>query len=64
MKPNSTSTTHNPAYLNRPKAPWEYHIPMWSGRPARDRVIGPEDVTDLVIALNTARSLDELYRMV
>ena len=59
---NSTSTTraYRAVDTARPKAPWDYHIPMWAGRPDRSRVIGADDVTDLVIMLNTARSIDEL----
>jgi len=33
------------------------YVPWLEGRPERSTVIGPEDVTNLLIALNTARDL-------
>ena len=61
---NFASTTRRTVDVTRPKATWDYHIPMWSGRPVRDHVIGAEDVMNLVIILNTARSIDDLCGMV
>ena len=37
------------------------YIPFLGGRPARETVIGNEDVIDLSIALNTCRTLEELF---
>ena len=34
-------------------------IPLFSGRPARERVIGREDLMDLDILLHTSNSLEE-----
>ena len=39
-------------------------IPFKGGRPARNTVIGKEDVLNLSIALNTAKSLDEFLAQV
>ena len=36
------------------------YIPFLGGRPDRERIIGSDDVVDLVIALNTVRSVEEL----
>lgn len=35
------------------------YIPFLSGRPERERVIGKDDVLNLLIAMNTAQSLDQ-----
>lgn len=37
----------------------ESYIPFLGGRPVRERVIGQEDVTNLIIALNTSGSAEE-----
>lgn len=42
----------------------EGYIPFRAGRPARDTVIGKEDLLNLRIALHTASSLDEFVKMV
>ena len=39
-------------------------IPLFSGRPLRDTVIGKEEILNLEIALNTARSLEEFIAQV
>jgi hypothetical protein len=39
----------------------EQRIPFLTGRPKREDPMGPDDVTNLVIALNTCTSLDELF---
>ncbi len=38
----------------------EERIPFLEGRPERDAPIGADDVTNLIIALHTARTLGEL----
>lgn len=40
------------------------YIPFKEGRPRRDTPISPEDIVNLVIALNTATTLDEFLRLV
>ncbi len=42
----------------------EGYIPFRAGRPARDTVIGKEDLLNLRIALNTAKDLDEFIEKV
>jgi len=42
----------------------EARIPMFCGRPCRSRPISTDDVTNLVIALNTACSLEEFLEVV
>jgi len=49
---------------NAPKDVRDFHIPFLSGRPNRETVIGQEDITNLLIALNTADSIETFYRMV
>jgi hypothetical protein len=40
------------------------YIPFLEGRPARDTVIGSEDITNLRIALETSRSVQEFLALV
>ena len=40
------------------------YIPFLGGRPQRETVIGLDDVINLVIALHTSDSLEELLRAV
>jgi hypothetical protein len=40
------------------------HLPLYAGRPERDKEIANDDLLNLRIALNTARSLDEFLDMV
>ena len=40
------------------------HIPLYAGRPERDKEIANDDLLNLRIALNTAQSLDEFIGMV
>ena len=40
------------------------YIPLGAGRPSRATVIGADDVRNLLIALNTAKSLDEFLTKV
>jgi hypothetical protein len=35
------------------------YIPFLGGRPAREKVIGADDLLDLEIAINTSSTLDE-----
>ncbi len=39
-------------------------IPFMSGRPRRSRVIGEDDITNLVIALNTSDNFDHFLKKV
>lgn len=39
-------------------------IPFMGGRPVRDLVINDDDITNLVIAMNTAVSLEEFLALV
>ena len=40
------------------------HIPFGKGKPKRDTVIKTDDVVNLVIALNTAKSMEEFLMIV
>ena len=44
--------------------PFLNKIPFLGGRPARDRVIGKDDILDLTIALGTARSIEEFITLI
>ena len=39
------------------------YIGFMEGRPKRERVINPEDITNLSILLNTSKSLDEFVKL-
>jgi hypothetical protein len=39
-------------------------IPPFTGRPERDTVINPDDITNLQIALGTARTVEELCEVI
>jgi len=40
------------------------NIPPFSGRPKRDKVISKDDITNISIALNSAKSLKELLTII
>ncbi len=44
---------HNPVHFATKS------IPLFSGRPHREKVIGRDDLMDLDILLNTCRSIDD-----
>lgn len=38
------------------------YIPFLEGRPERERVIGHDDLVNLTIALQTSKTIDELFK--
>jgi hypothetical protein len=40
------------------------YIPFLGGRPSREKIISEDDITNLIIALNTAKSLDVFLEQV
>ena len=40
------------------------YIPLFGGRPNRSTVIGSDDIANLIIALNTAKSIDDFVAVV
>lgn len=40
------------------------YIPLFQGRPRRERIIGKDDFLNLKIALNTTGSIEDLLRYV
>ena len=53
-----------PDYQKASKTAKSDSIDFLSGRPERDRAINDEDIVNLKIAINTAKSLDEFLELV
>ena len=51
-------------YIRLEEVGREEYIPFLGGRPHRDNVISEDDITNLIIALNTAKSLEVFLEQV
>lgn len=58
----------SPNTLDKPRVPPDqlnsFFIPFLEGRPERDTIINKEDILNLKIALNTAKSLQDFFSVV
>jgi hypothetical protein len=59
-----SSKVHDKRSVRLEKVLGADYIPFMTGRPVREKVIGQEDLLNLRIALNTARTLEEFVKMV
>ncbi len=57
---HSRKTNQNPSPVNK----YPEKIPFMEGRPERDLAIKDNDIANLLIALNTCKSLDEFLSRV
>lgn len=51
-------------YIRLEEVGREEYIPFLEGRPHRDSIISEDDITNLIIALNTAKSLEVFLEQV